>query len=238
VKNYRYFIVTKYYELCAKLPRIRNAGRSCIYMFHQISGCKTDTKKFITNYIDFDRFLQREMQKRSAVSIQRLCGKRDSYSKPFFVITFDDGFDGIYKFAYPTLIKRGVPFTIFVTTGFIDQPGYLTKKELFEMVTDPLCTIGAHTRTHPILRNCNVAFDEMRGSKETLEGWLHRPIEFFAYPYGSVYACSMKNRIQAKCAGFRTAFSSIEGYLTFFSLHKRFFLPRITGDKACNTINE
>jgi len=38
-------------------------------------------------------------------------------------LTFDDGFANNYTVAYPLLKRYSAPFTIFLTTGFIDRPG-------------------------------------------------------------------------------------------------------------------
>jgi len=47
-------------------------------------------------------------------------------------------------------------------------------------------TIGAHTRTHPILTHVSLpeAKEEIRGSKEAIEKVLGHPVDFFAYPNG------------------------------------------------------
>jgi peptidoglycan/xylan/chitin deacetylase (PgdA/CDA1 family) len=37
------------------------------------------------------------------------------------VITFDDGYANNYEFGLPLLEKMGLPFTVFVTTGFLDS---------------------------------------------------------------------------------------------------------------------
>jgi peptidoglycan/xylan/chitin deacetylase (PgdA/CDA1 family)/SAM-dependent methyltransferase len=63
----------------------------------------------------------------------------------------------------------------------------LTLEELRRLAASPLFAIGAHGVQHAALPER--AEDEQRaevvGSKRTLEHWLGRPIEAFAYPYGA-----------------------------------------------------
>lgn len=51
---------------------------------------------------------------------QRLCGGMRLPSR-FVLFTFDDGYVDNYTHAYPVLKKYGVPFTVNVTTGFLDR---------------------------------------------------------------------------------------------------------------------
>ena len=63
----------------------------------------------------------------------------------------------------------------------------VTIDELHALAAGGLIEIGAHTVTHPILKGLAgaVQLSELRQSKARLEELLDRPIESFAYPYGT-----------------------------------------------------
>ena len=52
------------------------------------------------------------------------------YGPPFAVLTFDDGYRDNVEHARPVLQRHGVPWTLFVTSGFADQGGRLWWIEL------------------------------------------------------------------------------------------------------------
>lgn len=54
--------------------------------------------------------------------------------KPFAAITFDDGYRDNLHYAWPILKRRGVPWTLFVVTDFIDRRGRLWWLELEEAI--------------------------------------------------------------------------------------------------------
>ena len=60
------------------------------------------------------------------------------------------------------------------------------KSWLATLATDPLITIGAHSRTHPILAGLNndQLEEEMLGSKQELEATTGKGVDLFAYPNG------------------------------------------------------
>ncbi len=74
----------------------------------------------------------------------------------------------------------------------IDMPSTerttLTAPELVQLAAGDLVEVGAHTVTHPDLRQLDsgAQLDEMRAGREQLEEWLGRPVRGFAYPYGGV----------------------------------------------------
>lgn len=62
----------------------------------------------------------------------------------------------------------------------------MTVDQLQELDKHELVTLGAHTVTHPILKQCTPDQQsfELAASKKTLEAWLGRPVNHLAYPNG------------------------------------------------------
>ena len=64
------------------------------------------------------------------------------------VITFDDGYQGLYQYGYPQLLAHHFPATLFAIAGWMSNsrhPDMLTWAEIREMVASGLLTVGGHT---------------------------------------------------------------------------------------------
>lgn len=132
----------------------------------------------------------------------------------FVCLTFDDGYRDNYTTALPILKRLGIPFAIYISTNFIDnkQPMWwypdqqlgLSLEELRAIDREPLCTIGAHTLSHPRLDTLTVIEQqkEIVESKVILEQWLGHPIQHFSYPHGAYNDDTLSI---VKSAGFRSA---------------------------------
>ena len=111
------------------------------------------------------------------------------------VLTFDDGYDDMYRLAFPLLRSARVPFTLYVTTHPTETGEPLfpdnrarpcTWGQVEEMAASGLMTLGAHTHRHPDLTE--IAGDEIERelteSNELIEQRLGvRPVHF-CYPFG------------------------------------------------------
>ena len=167
-----------------------------IWMLHRVVGQRSEkpgqrelevTPKWLENKIcDYQN------KGYSFVSIDRLpCKGR------WVCVTFDDGYRDNYTVAYPLLKKLGVPFTVYVTTGIIDDqqemwwyPGErlgIRSEELQRLAKEPLCTIGAHTVSHPKLDELTYEeqYREIAQSKQELESLLGKEIKHFSFPHGA-----------------------------------------------------
>ena len=116
------------------------------------------------------------------------------------VLTFDDGYASVVERAWPILLDRGLPASLFVVSGYLDGGQRLpwdeacpdaelvrlmTRGQLEEAASSGL-DIGSHTVSHPWLpRQEPSRLDgELAGSRAALEDLLHRPIDTVAYPAG------------------------------------------------------
>jgi peptidoglycan/xylan/chitin deacetylase (PgdA/CDA1 family) len=102
--------------------------------------------------------------------------------------------------------------------------------DLRALAADPLCTIGAHTLTHPLLGTQDeaVARREMAQSKAILEDKLQLPVRHIAYPVGDVLAAGAREFALARELGFDTGVTTRPGVL--FPEHNAHLqaLPRLS----------
>lgn len=103
------------------------------------------------------------------------------------MLTFDDGWENQYKYAFPLLKKYKMKATFYVYTKPIDahRTSYLSWDQLREMDAAGMI-IGSHTLSHALLKHSSSAdiHNEIFESKKILERELEKPILNFAQPFG------------------------------------------------------
>lgn len=192
-----------------KIHNITHPVLGRILMLHRVVEHRSDeenreleiTPDFLEQTIETYR-----RQGQRFVPIDEACEiiTRSRTDHPFVCLTFDDGYQDNYDIAYPILKQEEVPFAIYVTTGFIDNrhPMWWYSKEklgintesLKKIDADPLCTIGAHTVSHPKLDTLSPEEQtkEIEQSLQELESILGHPIRHFSYPHGAYNADTLK----------------------------------------------
>lgn len=127
-------------------------------------------------------------------------------------IVFDDGFRDTLTTAAPLLEERKLPFTVFVTAGFVrdSSPLHLSRSQLRELAGCRGATIGAHGLEH--VRLTKADDDKLRreliDSRKYLEDEIGRPVDSLSYPHGSVDSRVAR---AAKGAGYRLGGTSRYG---------------------------
>ena len=139
-------------------------------------------------------------------------------------ITFDDGYADNCEFALPLLLKRGIPFTYFVSLDFIvhqkpfphdlERGEPLAPNTISEIryLADQGVDIGAHTRTHANvgkIHDEHRLYDEVVASRNELADLIGYDVPYFAFPFGQysdlndrAFAMAKENGIQGVCSAY------------------------------------
>ena len=105
-----------------------------------------------------------------------------------FLITFDDGYIGVYKYAFEIAKKYNIPMTSFEISDTVGIPGYYTWDEAREMKESGLMSIYLHGYTHieydketpeRVLSDTNKAQEDLQNHLGD-----NNILKVFTYPYG------------------------------------------------------
>jgi peptidoglycan/xylan/chitin deacetylase (PgdA/CDA1 family) len=126
--------------------------------------------------------------------------------QPTVALTFDDGCASDLLIAAPVLRDLGFGATFYITTAWLNSPGFLSTAQLRELSGSEL-EIGSHSITHPWLSDLNdeTLEREMLDSKRQLEDLIGRPVIHFSCPGGRY---DERVPIVARRAGYATVSTS------------------------------
>ena len=195
-----------------------------VYMFHSIGD---DFHQLNISTEDFNTFLSK-ICKKKVIRLEEWDRKRGGCG-----LSFDDVPSSFYYNAYPLLKKYDLPFTLFVSCSLLNQNGYITNNQLKEIANCKLCTIGSHGFNHGFYREFSAeeAKYDLQSSRMYLEEIIGRPVELFAFPYGSFFSCGYKRK-NIVGSFYKYGFSTVNCPITSPSLLSSFFLPRISVDNS------
>ena len=144
------------------------------------------------------------------------------------LITFDGAYRGIFDYAMPELIERGMYATFFIPTNCVDKMEgdypHITLGELSIMANNPLFSFGSQTMSDSRLDLLPemIQTREDNQSRELLAAWTGREIDALAFPYGA-YNKGVITNVQA--AGYTVSFA-IQERGDFHEL-PQYSIPRI-----------
>ncbi len=128
---------------------------------------------------------------------------RDELPARAVALTFDDGYDDNYDYAFPLLRKFGMAGTFFIVTDLVGRSGYMNWSQLEEMAQSGM-SIQAHSANHADLTAVAPAElnRQLVAPKRLLEERLGQPVRFLAYPSGRFNRAVI---VAAHAAGYEAA---------------------------------
>lgn len=143
-------------------------------------------------------------------------------SKPVLV-TFDDGYEDFYTHAAPILQSHNIKATIFIPTGLVTVPNYLSWEELKSMSSNPNLLFANHTWSHQSASADTTKLSyEIKTADTQLKDHGLGQVAVFAYPYGPSSANA--EQILGDLS-YKLAFTTVRGF--YQCKKQRFDLPRI-----------
>ena len=181
-----------YYIFLQRWYVFKKKSKPCqgkVYMFHNVNDDKDTYSISKEHFVSFIDYLSKN---KKIVDIRTLIEEKDPDN---VVLTFDDVYDSVYENAYPLLKENGVPYYLFVCNEYLDKKAYLTSSMVEEMLKNSKAVLGSHNYYHELSRfvDAKIVKERMMESKKQLEDRFNIVVEDFAFPYGSIYACSNKN---------------------------------------------
>ena len=133
-------------------------------------------------------------------------------NKNYLLLTIDDAFESFYLNAWPVLKSKKIPFVLFVSTREIGKYGYMTWKQIKEVVSSNLATIGNHSHSHDYLIDWE--YDKIKSDLEISIKIFKKELGYspkiFSYPFGE-YSTSLKKIVSD--LNFKFAFGQHSGVI-------------------------
>ena len=168
-----------------------------VLMYHSIDNADKVTKLSVSpeSFARQMEFLSKNHY--NVVPLEKVVSyikKKERPPQKTIAVTFDDGFQNNYQYAYPVLKKYNIPATMFVVINWVGKPGFMNWEEIKDMSDSGIVAIGSHTKVHFWLLGSDDRFlqDEIVGSKKIIEEKIGKRVNSFCYPMGSFDAKSKK----------------------------------------------
>ena len=239
-----YRLVTKPYRVWTH-RRLRRQARvpvTAIFLHRIADDYPNDWSMSINAFDRLIEWLEQNVDLVSTDEAQQLL-RNGNRGRIAVNITFDDGYADNCLHAIPTLLKKKIPFTYYVTTDNVrsgqpfphdkknDQPLAPNSVEEIQAMADSGVEIGVHTRTHADMGKVldpNEMDSELGGARRDLENWLGFAPKHFAFPYGMRSNMTTMSIQYLWDHGFSSYCSAYGGYN--FPINEAFHFKRFHAD--------
>lgn len=140
------------------------------------------------------------------------------------VLTFDDGYENFYEYAWPVLQHHGFPSMVYLLSGLLGEPSRwfgrdgretppLMGRDRILQLRDLGVDFGSHGVSHAKLAevDARTVQQEVTRSKAQLEELLGEEVRHFCYPYGSHDRTALE---AVRAAGYASAVTCLRAAAT------------------------
>jgi len=197
-----------------------------IFCFHDING----SGKYSITSEEFDQILELLSKNFEVYSLKSWYEKalsKKTFKKTPVVLTFDDGYPSIINEVIPKINSRKFGATLFI---YLDR--YFDQSTIFKQLAtvDGDIEIGSHSMTHSDMKtiykkNPVDFYKEVYLSRKKLEYLINKPVQSWAWPYGSYTENMVK---LAKDAGYTIQVNTDDKIATLNNDGSQLFLNRYT----------
>lgn len=207
-------------------------GNIPVLMYHYI-GEEADTNKLFVKKESFEKqmwFLKKfGYNVISPDEYYRIKNGEKEASPRSVMVTFDDGYDNFYKYAFPVARKYEIPMTNFFIANHVKNvsENSVSLGELRELSSSPYVTVGSHGMNPVILTELDETAlkSEIRDSKRYFEEKLNKPVDYYCYTGGHFNEEVIE---EIKRAGYKMAFTTSRKRIAEAGVTKSLFtIPRI-----------
>jgi peptidoglycan/xylan/chitin deacetylase (PgdA/CDA1 family) len=117
--------------------RLANRAKVLVLTYHRFSQTEEEGKTSVQAFAEHLDYLTEHYRILPLSEIADCIATGKTLPPCTAAITIDDGYRDFYEHAYPLLLKRRIPATLFAITDFVDQKGWLW--------TDKLRYLALHT---------------------------------------------------------------------------------------------
>lgn len=184
-----FFALCWLWRLTLRLIGIKQSGTFAVLYYHSVT--EDQRNRFIRQMNDVIRY---------SIPVPSYFDGPIENDTHYSIITFDDGFISVIVIALPVLVKRNIPLTIFVPTGYLGKrAGWINNEEnnftpevivsddqLKELKKNELVTIGSHCVSHYslLLLEEQEIRRELKDSRHVLEEILEEDVKLLSFPHG------------------------------------------------------
>ena len=183
-----------------------------VLMYHSVAPSVEPGGLLTVSVDSFERQMRFLREHRTPVTLEAAAASILAKSRTMgaVAVTFDDGYEDNYLYAFPILQKYRIPATVFLITSWVGEKGYLTWEEVRRMRDSGLVSFGSHTVNHEPLTKLppEESGREIVQSKKLLEEKLGGTVRTFCYPLGNMNAAV---RAQVIDAGYALAVGTNPG---------------------------